>query len=228
MLFVSFAGKHAGRLQRYLIIFANKAFRLLQTLNLSMKNIAVFCASSFGNNPEFESAAYNLGKKLARQNIGLVYGGAQVGLMGAVANGALEANGTVVGVLPVFLQTKEIAHANLTELIIVNTMHERKTIMSDRCDGIIALPGGFGTMEELFEVLTWAQLGLHKKPIGLLNTGGFYNALIGFIDQMVNNGVLKQVNRDMLLVADDADTLLQLMHNYVAPDVPKWLNKETT
>lgn len=193
-----------------------------------MKNIAVFCASSFGNNPEFETAAYNLGSKLAGQNIGLVYGGARVGLMGAVANGALAANGVVVGVLPVFLQTKEIAHTGLSELIIVNTMHERKTIMSERCDGIIALPGGFGTMEELFEVLTWAQLGLHKKPIGLLNTGGFYNALIGFIDQMVCDGVLKQINRDMVLVADDADALLRLMQEYVAPDVPKWLNKETT
>lgn len=193
-----------------------------------MKNITVFCASSFGDNSGFEAAAYNLGKLLAENGIGLVYGGAQVGLMGAVANGALHAGGSVVGVLPMFLQTKEIAHAGLTELIVVDTMHERKTIMSDRCDGIIALPGGFGTMEELFEVLTWAQLGLHKKPIGLLNVAGFYNALIAFVDQMVSNGLLKQVNRDMLLVAEDADVLLQMMNDYVAPNVPKWLNKETT
>lgn len=193
-----------------------------------MKNIAVFCASSFGNNPDFETASYNLGKLLAENNIGLVYGGAQVGLMGAVANGALQAGGSVVGVLPAFLRTKEIAHTGLTEFIVVDTMHERKTIMSDRCDGIIALPGGFGTMEELFEVLTWAQLGLHKKPIGLLNVAGFYDALIAFIDQMVDNGLLKQVNRDMLLVADDAGVLLQMMRDYVAPDVPKWLNKEAT
>lgn len=193
-----------------------------------MKNITVFCASSFGNNPEFEKGAYALGEKLAKNNIGLVYGGAQVGLMGAVANGTLQAGGTVTGVLPSFLQTKEIAHAELTELIIVNTMHERKTIMANRCDGFIALPGGFGTMEELFEVVTWAQLGLHKKPIGILNTAGFYDTLIAFVEQMVASGLLKQVNRDMLLVADDADTLLQLMENYVAPSVPKWLNTQTT
>nr|WP_322623004.1 TIGR00730 family Rossman fold protein [uncultured Flavobacterium sp.] len=193
-----------------------------------MKNITVFCASSFGNDPEFEIVAYNLGKLLAENSLGLVYGGAQVGLMGAVANGALQAGGTAVGVLPVFLETKEIAHPGLTEFIVVDTMHERKTIMSDRCDGVIALPGGFGTMEELFEVLTWAQLGLHKKPIGLLNVAGFYDALIAFIDQMVSNGLLKQINRDMLLVADNAEVLLQMMNEYVAPDVPKWLNKETT
>ncbi len=193
-----------------------------------MKNIAVFCASSPGFNPDFEKQAYTLGQHLAESGYGLVYGGAQVGLMGAVANGALSKGGSVTGVLPVFLQTKEIAHPALTELVIVNTMHERKTIMSERCDGVIALPGGFGTMEELFEMLTWAQLGLHKKPIGLLNTAGFYTPLLSFIDNMVTAGVLKQINRDMLLVADNMSDLLGLMESYVAPEVPKWLNMERT
>ena len=193
-----------------------------------MKNIAVFCASSPGFNPDFEKEAYALGQYLAESGYGLVYGGAQVGLMGAVANGALSNGGSVTGVLPVFLQTKEIAHPALTELVIVDTMHERKTLMSERCDGIIALPGGFGTMEELFEMLTWAQLGLHKKPIGLLNTAGFYTPLLSFIDNMVTAGVLKQINRDMLLVADNMIDLLWLMEGYVAPEVPKWLNIGST
>lgn len=193
-----------------------------------MKNVAVFCASSIGNNPEFEKEAYALGQLLAERGSGLVYGGAQVGLMGAVANGVLSKGGSVTGVLPVFLQTKEIAHPALTELIVVNTMHERKTIMSERSDGVIALPGGFGTMEELFEMLTWAQLGLHKKPIGLLNTAGFYAPLISFIDNMVTAGLLKEINRDMVLVADNMNDLLELMEGYVAPEVPKWLNIERT
>ena len=143
-----------------------------------MKRISVFCGSSFGTDKVFEEHAYLLGKTLAAKNIGVVYGGANVGLMGAVANGALQNGGEVIGVLPHFLQTKEIAHTSLTELILVETMHERKTKMDGLCDGVIALPGGFGTLEEFFEMLTWAQLGLHKKPIAILNVNGFYNALL--------------------------------------------------
>ncbi|WP_116789653.1 TIGR00730 family Rossman fold protein [Flavobacterium psychrotrophum] len=193
-----------------------------------MKNITVFCASSFGTDAIFEQEAFQLGATLAKNNIGLVYGGAQVGLMGAVANGALSAGGTVTGVLPHFLQTKEIAHAGLTELILTETMHERKTKMNDLSDGVIALPGGFGTLEELFEILTWAQLGLHKKPVALLNVNGFYDELIAFIDTMVGKGLLKAVNRDMLLVDTNADALLDKMRSYKAPEVGKWISKETT
>ncbi|UWY27947.1 TIGR00730 family Rossman fold protein [Flavobacterium sp. TR2] len=191
-----------------------------------MKRITVFCASSFGTEKIYEEQAIALGKTLAEQNIELVYGGANVGLMGAVADGALNAGGKVIGVLPNFLRSKEIAHLHLTELILVESMHERKTKMNDLCDGVIALPGGFGTLEELFEMLTWAQLGLHKKPIGILNINGFYDALITLLQTMTEKGLLKEINREMLLVSDNIDDLLQKMKNYVAPTVGKWIDKK--
>ncbi|WPO78785.1 TIGR00730 family Rossman fold protein [Flavobacterium sp. KACC 22761] len=191
-----------------------------------MKNITVFCGSSFGTDEIFREQAELLGKTLAKQNIGLVYGGANVGLMGAVADGALSENGTVIGVLPNFLRSKEIAHLGLTELILVESMHERKTKMNDLCDGVIALPGGFGTLEELFEMLTWAQLGLHKKPIAILNTNGFYDSLIELTETMVEKGLLKDVNQKMLLVSDNIPDLLEKMKNYNPPTVGKWINKE--
>lgn len=191
-----------------------------------MKNITVFCGSSFGTDEIFKEQAELLGKTLAKQNIGLVYGGANVGLMGAVADGALSENGTVIGVLPNFLRSKEIAHQGLTELILVESMHERKTKMNDLCDGVIALPGGFGTLEELFEMLTWAQLGLHKKPIAILNINGFYDALIELLKVMVDKGLLKDVNAEMLLVSDNIDDLLNKMQNYVPPTVGKWIDKK--
>jgi uncharacterized protein (TIGR00730 family) len=191
-----------------------------------MKNITVFCGSSFGTDEIFKEQAELLGKTLAKQNIGLVYGGANVGLMGAVADGALSESGTVIGVLPNFLRSKEIAHQGLTELFLVESMHERKTKMNDLCDGVIALPGGFGTLEELFEMLTWAQLGLHKKPIAILNTNGFYDALIELLKGMVEKGLLKDVNAEMLLVSDNIDDLLEKMRNYVPPTVGKWIDKK--
>lgn len=190
-----------------------------------MKRITVFCASSFGTEKIYEEQARALGKTLVEQNIELVYGGANVGLMGAVADGALNAGGKVIGVLPNFLRSKEIAHLGLTELILVESMHERKTKMNDLCDGVIALPGGFGTLEELFEMLTWAQLGLHKKPIAILNVNGFYDALITLLQTMTEKGLLKEVNREMLLVSDNIDDLLNQMKNYVAPTVGKWIDK---
>ncbi|HEY1164083.1 MAG TPA: TIGR00730 family Rossman fold protein [Chitinophaga sp.] len=193
-----------------------------------MKSITVFCGSSFGNDNIFESQAKALGQALAKKGIHLVYGGAKVGLMGAVADGALAAGGKVYGVLPNFLRTKEIGHEGLTELILVESMHERKTKMHGLCDGVIALPGGFGTMEELFEMLTWAQLGLHKKPIGLLNVDGFYEPLITLADSMVARGFLKTTYRQMLLVSDNIDDLLNQMNNYVAPAVGKWIEKDKT
>ncbi|OMQ11745.1 TIGR00730 family Rossman fold protein [[Flexibacter] sp. ATCC 35103] len=190
-----------------------------------MKRITVFCGSSFGTEEIYKEQAELLGKKLAQQNIELVYGGANVGLMGAVADGVLNEGGKAIGVLPNFLRSKEIAHLGLTELILVESMHERKTKMSDLCDGVIALPGGFGTLEELFEMLTWAQLGLHKKPIAILNINGFYDALIELTKVMVEKGLLKDVNQQMLLVSDNIDDLLDQMKNYVAPAVGKWIDK---
>jgi len=194
--------------------------------NKKMKRITVFCASSFGTEKIYEEQAIALGITLAEQNIELVYGGANVGLMGAVADGALHAGGKVIGVLPNFLRSKEIAHLGLTELILVESMHERKTKMNDLCDGVIALPGGFGTLEELFEMLTWAQLGLHKKPIAILNVNGFYDSLIALLQTMTEKGLLKEVNREMLLVSDNIDDLLDKMKNYVAPTVGKWIDKK--
>ncbi len=191
-----------------------------------MKSITVFCGSSFGSHEIYKEQATLLGKTLAKQNIQLIYGGADVGLMGAVADGALSENGKVTGVLPHFLQSKEIAHKNLTELIIVETMHERKTKMNDLCDGVIVLPGGYGTLEEFFEMITWAQLGLHQKPIGILNIAGFYDDLIQLVQTMVDKGFLKQVNRDMLLISGSIDELLDKMGNYQAPTVGKWISKE--
>jgi len=191
-----------------------------------MKRITVFCGSSFGTEEIYKEQATLLGQTLAKQNIELVYGGANVGLMGAVADGVLNAGGKAIGVLPHFLRSKEIAHLGLTELILVESMHERKTKMNDLCDGVIALPGGFGTLEELFEMLTWAQLGLHKKPIAILNINGFYDALIELTKVMVEKGLLKETNQQMLLVSDNIDDLLDLMKNYVAPTTGKWINKD--
>jgi hypothetical protein len=191
-----------------------------------MKSITVFCGSSFGSEDIYKEQAALLGKTLAKNNIPLVYGGANVGLMGAVADGALDEGGRVVGVLPYFLQSKEIAHKKLTELILVETMHERKTKMNELCDGVIVLPGGYGTLEEFFEMITWAQLGLHQKPIGILNIDGFYNDLISLVENMVDKGFLKQINRDMLLISDNIDELLEMMRNYKAPTVGKWISKD--
>ncbi|MCV2483447.1 TIGR00730 family Rossman fold protein [Flavobacterium sp. SH_e] len=191
-----------------------------------MKRITVFCASSFGTEKIYEEQAGLVGKTLAEQNIELVYGGANVGLMGAVADGALNAGGKVIGVLPNFLRSKEIAHLGLTELILVESMHERKTKMNELCDGVIALPGSFGTLEELFEMLTWEQLGLHKKPIAILNINGFYDSLIQLTKIMVEKGFLKSEYQQMLIVGETIEDLLYKMKNYIAPTVVKWINKE--
>lgn len=191
-----------------------------------MKSITVFCGSSFGSDEIYKEQATLLGQTLAKQNIQLIYGGANVGLMGAVADGVLQEGGKAIGVLPHFLQSKEIAHQDLTELILVETMHERKTKMNDLCDGVIVLPGGYGTLEEFFEMITWAQLGLHKKPIAILNINGFYDDLIKLVQNMVDKGFLKQINREMLLVSDSIDKLLEKMRNYQAPTVGKWISKE--
>jgi uncharacterized protein (TIGR00730 family) len=192
-----------------------------------MKKITVFCGASIGSDKLYETYAKQLGQTLAKHNIDLIYGGATIGLMGAVADGALLENGNVIGVIPKFLEQKEIAHKELTELIIVDSMHQRKTKMNDLCDGAISLPGGFGTFEELFEMLTWAQLGLHSKPLGILNIDGYYDPLILMIQTMVDKGFLKETHQQMLLVSDNIDDLLHKMKNYSAPSTIKWINKET-
>lgn len=176
----------------------------------------------------YEARAYETGVLLARLGIGLVYGGAKVGLMGAVAEGALANGGEVIGVLPRFLSGKELGHKGLTDLILVENMHERKTKMHELSDGVIAMPGGFGTMEELFEMLTWGQLGLHKKPVGVLNVAGFYDELIDLMQTMVDKGFLKAENQQMLLFGDTIEELLAKMRDYRAPAAPKWITKETT
>jgi uncharacterized protein (TIGR00730 family) len=188
-----------------------------------MKRIVVFCGSSAGHDPVYLQQATLLGAALAKRGITLVYGGAKVGLMGAVADGALNAGGEVTGVLPHFLQQKELAHTGLTDLILVDTMHERKTKMNELSDGVIALPGGFGTMEELFEMLTWGQLGLHKKPVGLLNVNGFYDALQLLSQTMTLQGFLTPENRDMLLCSNDINDLLAQMESYQPPVKTKWI-----
>lgn len=195
---------------------------------MNLKSISVFCASSPGFEDLWVEEAAKVGQYLAANQITLVYGGGRVGLMGAVADGCLVNGGKVIGVIPHFLNSKEIGHRGVTELIEVENMHQRKLKMSDLCEGVIALPGGFGTMEELFEMITWAQLGLHQKPVGILNTNGFYDGLIQFIDNMVTVGLLNKPNRNMLLVGNTIEDLVQQMEAYEAPDVPKWLNKENS
>lgn len=176
----------------------------------------------------YYKVANEVGAEIARNGARVIYGGALAGLMGAVANGALTAGGSVTGVLPRFLQTKEIAHPGLTELIIVETMHERKLTMHELSDAIIALPGGWGTMEELMEMLTWAQLGLHRKPIGLLNTDGFYNGLLQLIATMEAEGFLKPEYAAMLVVRDDIYSLLPALTTYKAPNVPRLIAEPNT
>lgn len=193
-----------------------------------MKSIAVFCGSGEGNKNCYREAAYLLGATLAALGINIIYGGAKVGLMGAVADAALNAGGEVTGIIPQFLKTKEVAHEGLTELITVANMHERKLKMHELSDGIIALPGGWGTMEELFEMLTWAQLGLHGKPVGLLNVNGYYNSLISLCDTMVKEGFLDANFRTMLLTCDTVHGLLAQIKDWAPIETPKLIVEQTT
>ncbi|TBW26747.1 TIGR00730 family Rossman fold protein [Gramella sp. KN1008] len=198
-----------------------------QPLN-NIHNLAVFCASSDGNDTEIYKTAYDIGKIIAHNNIRLVYGGSKLGLMGQVAKGVMDHDGKVTGVIPDFLKTKEVVHDGLDRLITTNDMHERKLTMNELSDGFVALPGGFGTFEELFEIVTWAQLGLHRKPIGLLNIGGFYDDLVSMLHKMTSKGLLKQDNLDILLVYDDFEQLLEEMRRFEPKPVPKWMNKNQT
>ncbi len=193
-----------------------------------MNSVAVYCGSSAGANPAFVLQAQALGAALAVQNLTLVYGGGRVGLMGALADAVLAHGGRVVGVIPTFLADKELAHKGCTELHVVGSMHERKLLMADRADAFIAMPGGYGTLEELFEVLTWGQLGLHRKPVGVLNVAGFYDHLLGALDRMRDDQLLRPENRNALLQDDSpAGLLAQLAHYRPAP-VAQWLDPSTT
>ncbi len=191
-----------------------------------MKSIVVFCGSSEGNDSAYTAQGYSLGKTLAEQKITLVYGGAKIGVMGEIARGALDANGKVVGVIPDFLKIREVFHTGLSELIVTENMHQRKLKMHELSDGIIMLPGGYGTLEEFFEMLTWGQLGLHQHPIGVLNTNGFYNELMAMLAKMVDQGFVKQENYDMILVDETVNGLLAQMKNYQPLPTPKWIKKE--
>lgn len=188
--------------------------------------LCVFCGSSAGSDPVYMEQATRLGEALARAGIGLVYGGASVGLMGAVADAALANGGEVIGVIPHALKQKEIAHPGLQDLRVVNSMHERKALMAELSDGFIAMPGGVGTLEELFEVWTWAQLGYHEKPCALFNVNGFYDGLSAFLAHVVNQAFLKDEHRQMVIVKDDVAGLLDAIHTYEPPKVVKWVKKD--
>ena len=198
-----------------------KTFRLM-----TVGRICVFCGSNFGARPVYAEVARGLGALLAARGIGLVYGGAKLGLMGAIADAALAVGGEVIGVMPESLVPKEIAHSGLTELRIVGSMHERKAMMADLCDGFIALPGGFGTFEELCEVLTWSQLGLHRKPCGILNAGGYFDSLLQLFDHAVEERFLHPAHRAMVLTDDDAGALIDRLMTYQPPRVAKWISEE--
>lgn len=186
-----------------------------------MKKICVFCGSSFGNNKSYSDTANLLGNLIAKKNIELVYGGASVGLMGEIASAVLKAGGTVTGVIPKQLLEKEIAHTGLNDLRIVGSMHERKSLMADLSDGFIAMPGGFGTLEEVFEVVAWGQLNFHNKPLGLLNVNGYYNNLIKFLDHSVNENFIKPEHRLMILVENYPEVMLTQLQNYIPPKFDK-------
>jgi uncharacterized protein (TIGR00730 family) len=194
-----------------------------------MKRICVFCGSSSGVRPAYRAAAEELGRTLVARGIGLVYGGARVGLMGAVADAVLGAQGQVIGVIPEALVAKEVAHNGLTELRVVASMHERKAVMADLSDGFVAIPGGWGTLEEFFEVLTWGQLGLHQKPCGLLNIERYFDGLLSFADRMIEEGFVRGENGAMISVSSDPDALIDMLVAYTPPrSVEKWIDRTET
>ncbi|MHB0755168.1 LOG family protein [Polaribacter sp. M15] len=190
-----------------------------------MKRIVVFCGSSLGFNPIYKDAAKELGNYFVNHNIGLVYGGGKLGMMGVIADEILSKNGEVIGVIPKILEKEEVIHPNVVEMIICKKMSERKVIMSKLIDGYITLPGGFGTLDELFEALTLGQLQIEQKPVGLLNVNGFFDAILLQLDKMVAEGYLKEVNRKMLIVGNSVDDLMQKMEAYKAPKISDIINK---
>jgi len=190
-----------------------------------MKKVAVFCGSSIGFNEIYKNEAIKLGNYFIEKNIGLVYGGGKIGMMGILADTIIEKNGEVIGVIPGLLRHEEVAHTNITEMIVTKTMSKRKVKISKLVDGYIALPGGFGTLDEIFEALTLGQLGIETKPVGILNTNGFFNYLILQLDVMVTEGYLKQSNKEMLIISESVEDLVSQMFNYKAPEMTKIINK---
>ncbi|HQU51082.1 MAG TPA: TIGR00730 family Rossman fold protein [Casimicrobiaceae bacterium] len=195
---------------------------------MALARVCVYCGANRGNDPAYAQAAQAMGRVLAARGIGVVTGGGRVGLMGIVADAVLEAGGSVTGVIPEALMTKELAHRGLTDLVVTSSMHERKSTMAELADAFVALPGGLGTCEELFEIWTWAQLGWHRKPCGVLNAAGYYDKLVAFVDSAADAAFLKPEHRAMLVVERDPDRLLDRFEAYVAPSVAKWIGHDQT
>jgi len=191
---------------------------------MDLNNICVYCGSNPGIRPDYIEGAHALASELVRRNIGLVYGGSSIGIMGALADAMLAKGGRVTGVIPESLMRKEVGHHHLTELHVVSSMHERKTMMATLSDGFIALPGGAGTLEELFESWTWAQLGLHQKPCGLLNIAGYYDQLANFLNHSVDEAFMRAEHRAMLLIEREPAALLDRYADYAPPTVSKWIS----
>lgn len=193
-----------------------------------VRRICVFCGSSAGEDSQYLDAAGEMASLLAARDIELVYGGSRLGMMGRLADTMLDEGGRVVGIIPRALVNREVAHRDLTDLRVVASMHERKALMEEMSDAFVALPGGLGTMEEFCEILTWGQLGLHGKPCGLLDAGGYYQPLIRFLDHMVQEGFLGRAHRSMVLVERRPEPLLDRMEGYEPPPVPKWIEEDDT
>jgi len=193
-----------------------------------MRSICVFCGASVGHDPAFSQAAQALGRFLAARDLTLVYGGGNIGLMGVIADAVLQSGGRVLGVIPKMLVDKELAHHGVTELRIVGSMHERKALMAELADGFIALPGGFGTVEEFSEVLTWGQLGLHAKPLGILNVSGYYDHFLRFLDHAVATRLLRPEHRQLVLEAASVEELWRRMQEWHAMPTPKWIQPDET
>lgn len=193
-----------------------------------IRRVCVFCGSNTGTDPAYVEAAQELGRLFSREGIALVYGGGSVGLMGQLADAVLGTGGEVIGVIPHALWAREVGHRGLTDLRIVDTMHERKAMMADLADAFIALPGGLGTLEEIFEIWTWAQLGLHRKPLGFLDVNGFYTPLMEFLDGAVRARFVREQHRAIAMVANDAEALLRRFDSWQPPRVEKWITRDET
>jgi len=191
-----------------------------------MKSICVFCGANFNGDERLKEAINRLAEIMVNRNISLVFGGGKVGVMGLIADAVLQRGGKAIGVIPNFLMDKEVGHKGLTEMHVVENMHQRKQLMNELCDGIITLPGGFGTLEEFFEVLTWLQLGLHNKPVGLLNVNGFYDFLLKQMDVMVENRFLKPANRKLVLSSQNPQELVELMENFNTVPEEVWFKDQ--
>lgn len=194
----------------------------------NLSSILVYCGANAGNKPIYRDTAIGLGNYFAAQQITLVYGGGSIGIMGIIADTVLAANGKVLGVIPGFLNVKEVGHTGLTELHVVGSMHERKALMEKLCDGVIVLPGGYGTLDEMFEMLTWSQLGLHRKPIGVLNVNGYYDHLIAQMDVMVKEGFLSGNNRKLVIVDTTVEGLVEKMRRFDVKTEEKWMERNET